>query len=83
MIYLVYRGYYDYAIFGFLSLIVPFNTDLLAASRYVMGNFAIYIALNEFLRDKPTARIVLMNACIPVTAVLYYMWFSKNCFFVF
>lgn len=83
MIYLVYRGYYDYAIFGFLSLIVPFNTDVLAASRYVMGNFAIYIALNELLRNKPTARIVLMNACIPITAVLYYMWFSQNCFFVF
>lgn len=83
IIYLVYRGYYSYAIFGFLSLVVPFNTDVLAASRYVMGNFAIYIALTEFFRDKPTARIVLMNACIPITAILYYMWFSENCFFVF
>lgn len=83
IIYLFYRGYHAYAVFGLLSLVVPFNTDLLAASRYVMGNFAIYMALAEFLRDKPTAKIILMNACIPISAVLYYLWFCENCFFLF
>lgn len=83
ILYLLYKGYYSYATFGFLSLIVPLNTDVLAASRYVMGNFVIYIALYEYFKNKQTAKIVLMNACILITAMLYYLWFSENCFFVF
>lgn len=81
--YLVYKKYYAHALFGFLSLVVPFNTDLVAASRYVMGTVVIYLALYEFLKNKQTAKIVIMNTSIVVTAVLYYMWFSSNCFFVF
>ena len=81
--YLIYKKYYAEALFGLLSIVVPLNTDVLAASRYVMGNVVFYIALYEMLNKKQTAKIVVMNSSIVIYCVLLYMWFSENCFFVF
>ena len=42
-----------------------------------------YIALYELLRGRETVRMVVMNVCIIVSGLMYYMWFAGECYFIF
>ena len=81
--YLCYRRQYTAAIFGFLAVGISLRTDAIAIARYIMGNFATYIALYELLRSRQTVRTVVMNISVIVTGLMYYMWFSGECYFIF
>ena len=82
-IYLCYKKQYAAAIFGFLAAGISLRTDAIAISRYIMGNFAVYIALYELLRSRHIAKITVINISIIVTGIMYYLWFSGECFFIF
>lgn len=82
-VYLCYRRQYAAAIFGFLAVGISLRTDAIAIARYIMGNFATYIALYELLRSRQTVRTVVMNISVIVTGLMYYMWFSGECYFIF
>lgn len=83
ILYLCYKKYYAAAIFGLLAISLSLRTDAIAISRYIMGNFAIYIALYEFLHHRQTAKNVVMNMSIIITGIMYYMWFVGDCYFIF
>lgn len=81
--YLFYKKQYAAALFGFLAVGLSLRTDAIAISRYIMGNFAVYIGLYEILRNRQEAKVVVMNISIIVTGIMYYMWFAGDCYFIF
>lgn len=82
-VYLCWRKQFAAAVFGILAVGISLRTDAIAISRYIMGNFATYIALYELLRGRETVRMVVMNVCIIVSGLMYYMWFAGECYFIF
>lgn len=82
-VYLCCRRQFAAAVFGFLAVGISLRTDAIAISRYIMGNFATYIALYELLRSRKSARTVVMNISIILTGLMYYLWFSGECYFIF
>ncbi len=82
-VYLCYRKFYAAAIFGFLAVGLSLHTDAIAISRYIMGNFVSYIAIYELLRKRQQAKIAVINIIILVTGLMYYLWFSGTCYFIF
>lgn len=82
-IYLCCKKQYAAAVFGFLAVGLSLRTDAIAISRYIMGNFAIYIALYELLRNRQTAKTAVITISIIVTGIMYYLWFSGECAFIF
>lgn len=83
IVYLCYKKYYAAAVFGFLAIALSLRTDAIAISRYIMGNFAIYIALYELLHHRQAAKNVVMNVSIIITGIMYYLWFTGDCYFIF
>ncbi len=81
--YLCYKKQFAAAVFGFLAVGLSLRTDAIAISRYIMGNFAVYIALYELLRSRQIAKTVVINASIIITGIMYYMWFKGDCYFIF
>ena len=81
--YLCYKKEFAAAIFGILAVGISLRTDAIAIARYIMGNFAVYLALYMLLRNRPLAKNVVMNTCILVTGLMYYMWFAGECYFIF
>jgi hypothetical protein len=81
--YLCYKKEFAAAIFGFLAVGISLRTDAIAIARYIMGNFSVYIALYELLRNRQQAKTVVMSTSIIVTGLMYYMWFAGECYFIF
>ena len=81
--YLCYKREYAAAIFGFLAVGLSLRTDAIAISRYIMGNFAVYIALYEIVRNRQELKTVVMNMSVIITGIMYYLWFTGECYFIF
>lgn len=81
--YLCYKKQYAAAVFGFLAVGISLRTDAIAVSRYIMGNYAVYIALYELLRTRQAVKNVVMNISIILSGIMYYMWFAGECYFIF
>ena len=81
--YLCYKKQFAAAVFGFLAVGLSLRTDAIAISRYIMGNFAVYIALYEILRRRQAVKTIVINASILITGIMYYMWFEGDCYFIF
>lgn len=81
--YLCYKREFAAAVFGFLAVGISLRTDAIAIARYIMGNFAVYIALYMLLRNRQAAKTVVMNISIIVTGIMYYLWCSGECYFIF
>lgn len=83
LVYLCCKKEYAAAVFGFLAVGISLRTDAIAISRYIMGNFAVYIALYGLLRRRPQARTVVMDISVIVTGIMYYLWFTGEPYFIF
>lgn len=81
--YLCLKKEYAAATFGFLAIGISLHTDAIAISRYIMGNFATYIALYGLLRQRQAAMIAAANVSIAVTGIMYYLWCSGEPYFIF
>lgn len=81
--YLCRKKEYAAAVFGFLAVGITLRTDAISIARYIMGNFATYIALYGLLRQRHTARLAAINASIVITGLMYYMWCSGEPYFIF
>lgn len=81
--YLCLKKEYAAAVFGFLAIGVLLYTDVASIARYIMGNYATYIALYGLLRRRQMAMIAVADISIVVTGFMYYLWCSGYPYFLF